>query len=566
MDSSQPGQRMAPQHDSAELLLRESDRPRLERIIRGLLDEQLSAVVVADDDGLLDHYGRMMASRLRESGAVKVEVYFPNSTDAVLARFNRILADLKVSEAIAPTGSRAEHRVLVVYDGRSTALKEIQLLGRLLKDFPGANTRLLMLLSRQAPETEQKVEALGKKCLRWDLVRPSADEARDLLAQAAASGMQPEAQALLDSVGVQGLEEAMALRAGLEALAKADDALGPLESRQQSAAAFAASLQKAAQAAEARRSEPPPITKPPVSAAAQPAAIVPSPAPSGSQPASPVTMPSDVTPPKGVAPVRRGRRSPLLVAGLVALAASAGMTGWQYLGSDITAFVQQQSAALLAGKVSKVTDAPPPAAEPQAAADLPGKSQEPGASPAASAPAETAAAVPAGPASAESPERAEPALPEATKESGAGNKLDPPRAAARPKTTGPQPLGPLPQRVSNEELVENRRKAPPPAAEPEAAGPGVLLEIKVLAPGFYVQHVSRETKAELMDYWRDHPALAKARVLKLKRLGAPGDNFVLLSGPFKSLEETKAFTKRTDLPADKWIRPASALRKLLPDN
>ena len=74
-----------------------------------------------------------------------------------------------------------------------------------------------------------------------------------------------------------------------------------------------------------------------------------------------------------------------------------------------------------------------------------------------------------------------------------------------------------------------------------------------------------ETRAEALDYWKSHPGLAKARLLKLKRIGAQGDNFVLLSGPFKTLEEARAFTQRAGVPKDNWIRQASALKKLLPE-
>lgn len=506
-------ERGEPTMNAQELLLRESDRSRLDRLVRGLLEERLNAVVVADDEGLLDHYGRLFSGRLRQQSAVKVEVYFPNSTEAVLARFNRILADLKVSDAIAPQGSTADQRVLVVYDGQATDLKEVQLLGRLLRDFPGANTRVLMLLSRAGTEAEQKVEALGKKALRWDLHRPTPDEARVLLERATALGSVSEAQALLNSVGVQGLEEAMALKAGLHALAKADAALGPLGTPQQ-AANFAASLQRAAQKAEQSRTERSSAADPVEARASVEPAPVPAPAQNPSPPAS--------------TPKRKAVRSPLLLAGLLALTASAALTRWQHLGDRV---------------VSELM------------------------------PAQRLAAAESGHG--------------ATKPSGA--VLD---AEGTPMKT----LGPLPEQVSNEELQRERRNSPlpsvpepepeppravtvkpePPKPEPPkpaegrapasvAAPSAAPADLKTVAPGFYVQHASRETRAEALDYWKSHPGLAKARLLKLKRIGAQGDNFVLLSGPFKTLEEARAFTQRAGVPKDNWIRQASALKKLLPE-
>ncbi|MEY2777189.1 MAG: hypothetical protein RLY30_1287 [Pseudomonadota bacterium] len=506
MPLGQDAEKVEPIMNAHELVLRESDLSRLDRLVRGLLEERLNAVVLADDEGLLDHYGRLFSGRLRQQSSVKIEVYFPNSTEAVLARFNRILADLKVSDAISSAGSPAEHRVLVVYDGQATDIKEVQLLGRLLRDFPGANTRVLMLLNRSGADAEQKVEALGKRALRWDLHRPTPDEARVLLEEARMKGSAPEAQSLLDSVGVQGLEEAMALKAGLNALAKADAALGPLGTPQQAAASFAASLQRASAQSRLDVQTPansegalPPAANPPLKAQEAP-----TPSPQR----------------------RKAAKSPLLLAGLVALSASAALTAWQHLGDRITSEFMPDK---------KLVSASPSVTS------------------------------------------------KATGESA-------PEADSTPMKT----LGPLPEQVSNEELQQERKNAPlpeapepepvkpepskpepskpeppkPDAAKPtEAKGPAqaALLDLKAVAPGFYVQHASRETRAEALDYWKANPGLAKARLLKLRRIGATGDNFVLLSGPFKTLDEAKAFTQKSGIPKDTWIRPASALKKLLPE-
>jgi septal ring-binding cell division protein DamX len=96
------------------------------------------------------------------------------------------------------------------------------------------------------------------------------------------------------------------------------------------------------------------------------------------------------------------------------------------------------------------------------------------------------------------------------------------------------------------------------AVKGQAAG-----EPRGLAPGFYVQHASRGTRAEVERFKSQNPVLAKARVIQLKRQGAPGDNWVLLSGPFASLDQARAFLARKGIPPDSWVRPASALRPLL---
>ena len=514
---------------STAFFVRASDKTRFEHVLRSLLDDRRAATLVSDCDALLDHYGRMLADSLRKSRELAVEVYFPNSTEAVLARFNRILADLTVAEAIKAEGSSAPQRLLLVYDGKGTGLKELGLLARLLKDFPGANTRLVLLLQSAGADADKKIDAFGKLALRWDVERPSSEEARLLLEDARANGMGPEVQALLDATGVQGFEAALALRTGLRALAMADEALGeePKKSNRplaQAATGFgAAMVQAAAAAAEA--------------------------------PSVPVSRPA-------------AKKIPgVLVLGMVALAASAAITALQHVPwDDLSPKPGPTVAELMANPPSEEKLADPAPTDP-APADPPADSV-----PASPAPADSASADP---------------VPQAA----AGEPVNVPR---RRTDSTAKVLGPVPEQLSEPELkrerlgsqpidsearaasapVRNPMATPPVLATPPAPPPPPPVSAakdtkgaadpKGLAPGFYVQHASRATRAEVQRFQAQNTVLAKAKIIRLKRRGAPGDNWVLLSGPFSSIDQARGLLARKGVPSDSWVRPASALRPLLP--
>ena len=43
-------------------------------------------------------------------------------------------------------------------------------MARLVRDFPGANTRIILLLDkRSSTQVEKKIEAFGNKIVRWDI-------------------------------------------------------------------------------------------------------------------------------------------------------------------------------------------------------------------------------------------------------------------------------------------------------------------------------------------------------------------------------------------------------------
>jgi len=65
-------------------------------------------------------------------------------------------------------------------------------------------------------------------------------------------------------------------------------------------------------------------------------------------------------------------------------------------------------------------------------------------------------------------------------------------------------------------------------------------------------------------FWRRNPSLRQARLVELTRIGAEGPNFVLLSGPFPTINQARAFMNRPGMPKDMWVREASKIRPLLP--
>lgn len=547
--------------------VRPPDKTRYEFLLRSLLDDRRAAILVSDCDALLDHYGRMLADALRKSREMAVEVYFPNSTEAVLARFNRILADLTVAEAIKPEGSSAPQRLLLVYDGKGTGLKEIQLLARLVKDFPGANTRLLLLLQSNGADADKKIEAFGKVALRWDVERPTSEEAKAVLDDAQTKGMGPEVQALLDATGVQGFEAALALRTGLRALALADEALGDEPAAKkplaQAASGFGAAMAQAA-AAQAADADPQPMG----ARSSDPDGF----ATAGGTSSSAV----DTTVKKKIPGV--------LLLGLVALGASAAITLVQHTPWEAGGQKAAETDAELMAKSSDEKGLVSPSTQEEAAKASDDSAGKPEASTAS-----TAAASGAGESAADQgarrrtdsnarvlgpvPEQlSEPELkqqrqsgltprePEAPSQEALVRN---PIATPRPSTPGSVPLAGSPTKDAKDgKDTKGGRDAKDTKAATAAKGRPVA-EPRGLAPGFYVQHASRGTRAEAERFRAQNPVLAKARVVRLKRQGAPGDNWVLLSGPFASLDQARALLTRKGVPSDSWVRPASALRPLL---
>ncbi len=82
-----------------------------------------------------------------------------NKVAGYITRFNKILEKISVDTATKTSNSNVPQRVLVAFDSHATGLREVQLMARLVRDFPGANTRIILLLDkRSSTQVEKKIE------------------------------------------------------------------------------------------------------------------------------------------------------------------------------------------------------------------------------------------------------------------------------------------------------------------------------------------------------------------------------------------------------------------------
>jgi len=189
----------------AALYFRSADRLRAAGCANALGRESLSVLMQCEREALLDHYCNMVLDELRGSHPdVRVEAYFPESTESLMARFNEILARHSVQDALKPGRSDAPLRIWVVHDAARVAGAEIQLLARLIHNFPGANVRALLLVPQAAADSASSSTfmAFGRRLLRWDIDLPSPAQVDATLDAARFDDREPAVRQLLRLCGL----------------------------------------------------------------------------------------------------------------------------------------------------------------------------------------------------------------------------------------------------------------------------------------------------------------------------------------------------------------------------
>jgi hypothetical protein len=160
----------------------------------------MSLAMVSSNDALLDHYGKLLVSRLRDTAPqITLEVYFPASAEALLARFNDVLVSTSVDSARDATARVANPKIWIVHDASALPDHEIQLLARLVQNFPGANIRVVMLLTT-ASKKQQLLSAFGRRILNWEIEPPTQEQKDAMLDMGRTQGREGLVSALLQKI------------------------------------------------------------------------------------------------------------------------------------------------------------------------------------------------------------------------------------------------------------------------------------------------------------------------------------------------------------------------------
>ena len=496
------------------LFFRKADRMRLEGCVAGLLRDGRSLALSSTHEAALDHYSRLLISRLREIAPQSPpELYFPADTAAMISRFNDSVAALSVQEAMQAGPLPEPSRIWVVHDAGALASHEMQLLARLVQNFPGANIRVVFLLGA-SNSSRAMFDAMDRRFLRWDIEAPTPEQAQAMLVQGREDGCEGVVRSLLKKLEAPTLgAPAAADPAGIDPLgfqAGATAKTGPL------LAGTAADVFKFSADDESAKNETPKSGAKAVGAANRR---------SGGQ-----VRPS-------LALRLRALLSWILIF-LALVSLSVGVTAW--LHPTVFTLDRLEMAKRWAMDF----------AAPAASALAPGY----GASAALSAPS-TPPAV-----SSDLPQAASPATSEAASGLAAVEAVVKPAelavsVAGAPLVSSSAASAPGVAIGANSAVQEAAEVEPPAEA---LAGQAWIQPMPVGT--WVVQHAAMPTYQAAKKWQQDIAPLADARIVALYRPSDKLAYFAVVSGPFTSRTQATTFAARKGLPADAWVRSARSLK------
>jgi hypothetical protein len=178
------------QHRSSvpDIYFRAFDRLQIDTYISALQKECKSLVLISLHQELLDYYGEVVVKRLnQEFPKTSVEVFLPSDTNGLLDKFNAILNNLSFELATKASVQNAPDKVWLIQNANALGIKELELLLRLIENFPGAGICALVLY-QSTPDTSPTLFENNARVSTWPLLMPTAEQKLNAVQQARRNG------------------------------------------------------------------------------------------------------------------------------------------------------------------------------------------------------------------------------------------------------------------------------------------------------------------------------------------------------------------------------------------
>ncbi len=483
------------------------DRLRFEILLKSLTEGSINLAVLSDHDQVLDYYGHLFEERLRAKGESHIEFCASTNSERLVQKFNEILSEITLDQALEKDKKHAPRRFLVFRDSILMQDFELQLLARLVNGFPAGHISVIVLIN-SADNYKSKLEAFGKNLLQWE-VETEAGEPKKRLTDWVAT--EPDPEPAPGPVEPTLLPEPPTLQEEVVPVSK-------LLNLPTKTAWRVPGFGKKEEPKLDTQPLPSFVPPPPEPAPAATAAVVTSDPPAWTAETSrEPTLSGAVSAPE--ADVFK-RPAPKSYAGWVLLLLLLSLAAFGFLYKD---WVLEEAEAL---KKYLLRGTPAVAAPEEAA------------SAAAAAAAASAEALAAAEQAASVASEAARVASEAEAVASAASSIA--SAATEPASAAPAP--------------EKKAEAAPENNSDEA------WVNQLPANGYVVQLAAMDTQEEMRSFQRSNAAYAKARIMRTRHKDTGKRFYILVAGPFETKAHADSFMQSSPLLAKGWLRSTKSMK------
>ena len=119
-----------------EIFFREEDVHLISSLAEAIAGDLTSLELIGASKPAIDHYGRILLTRLRQIPNIQLEAYLPTGVESLVDQFNAALSSISMAEATG--GSNREKAIKVFISNEISAgnSRDGRMLARLVSSFP----------------------------------------------------------------------------------------------------------------------------------------------------------------------------------------------------------------------------------------------------------------------------------------------------------------------------------------------------------------------------------------------------------------------------------------------
>ena len=189
-----------------EIFFRAEDAHLIDSLAMAIAGDLTSLELIGASKPAIDHYGRILLTRLRQIPNVQLEAYLPTGVESLVDQFNAALSSISMAEATGGGNPANTIKVFISNEISAGNSRDGRMLARLVSNFPGANIKLVWVHQDVAEGPRAAaLEFADKHAARWFISPPTAEEAERMLADGLRAGQEERVQQLLKKVAPDAL-------------------------------------------------------------------------------------------------------------------------------------------------------------------------------------------------------------------------------------------------------------------------------------------------------------------------------------------------------------------------
>ena len=144
------------------------------------LQSNSNLIFCSTNPAIANYYSNFFEKKISNFENIKVEKFFPNDTETVINKFNSILKEVSIEES-KQINKESARKIFIIPDLESINPYELQLLSRIINDFPASNVNFISFLKDiENNKRNNFIDLVRKNTFIWQIPYPDANSIRIL--------------------------------------------------------------------------------------------------------------------------------------------------------------------------------------------------------------------------------------------------------------------------------------------------------------------------------------------------------------------------------------------------